>query len=263
MALNLLAILKKSKDKNSEINLNELENYEILLDYPNKIKKGDIVLNAGLTDDILPRIYNGSLTKRFLSEVYGIYINTEVDKSSNFYDLYKSARTAAANKTGLDRVLAIANSVYLQLYYRMMEYTDSYSKDKGIMTNADLSYLDGNNKRGGKAIYMDYSLINGPFLCHEFTVTLSVLLDKEKRRTGFTPFYVMGMVERDGEKAEHCWVELRDRQGKRIMLDLIGNVIQPLEKEQTYVVSKNGIKYWIDNGPLILRKNRLTKIKEI
>ena len=259
MALNLFAFLKQSNYKSPAVNLNELKDYKIILKYPNKIKNGDIVLNAGLTDEISTKIHNSSFTKQFLSEVYGIYINKNWSKSSNLYGIYNSARSTAANKEGLDRVLAIANSVNLQLYYRMLEYTDSYSKAKGIMTNADLLYLDGNYQRNGKAISLKDSLIEGPFLCHEFAVTLSVLLDKEKIRTGLRPFYVMGTVEREGEKAEHCWIELRNRKNERILLDPISNVMEPINENDTYLISKNGIKYCIDNGPLILRKNHLTK----
>ncbi|MCL5976304.1 MAG: hypothetical protein M1580_01775 [Candidatus Parvarchaeota archaeon] len=259
MTLKLSSVIKKSKEKESAINLNEFKNYEVLLKYPNKIKKGDIVLNAGLTNDIYSGIYNGSFTKRFLSEIYGIYVNKEFNKSSNLYEIYKTARSTAGNKKGLDRALAIADSVYLQLYYRMIEYTDSYSKKNGIITSADLLYFDGANQHKGKAIYLDYLLIDGPFLCHEFAVTLNVVLGKEKRKTGLKPFYVMGMIEKGGEMAEHCWVELRNGKGKRILLDPISNVVQSLDQGQKYVVSNNGVKYWIDNGPFILRKSHLTK----
>ena len=30
-------------------------------------------------------------------------------------------------------------------------------------------------------------------------------------------------------------------------------------KNENYLISANGVKYWIDNGPLILRKKSLTK----
>ncbi len=259
MTINPLYSLRKNKDKSLEIKLSELKTYEIVLKYPNKIKRGDIVLNAGLTSEILPEIYKGRFTTRFLSGIYGIYTSKELDKSPHFNEIYKTARDAAGNKSGLDRVLAIAGSFYLQVYYRMTEYTDNYSKEKGIMTKEDLLYLEGNDQRNGKAISMDYSLIYGPFLCHEFAVALNLLLEKEKRRTGLKPFYVMGMVERGGERAEHCWVELRNEKGKRILLDPISNIVQPLDEGQKYVVSDNGVKYWIDNGPLILRKSHLTK----
>lgn len=259
MAMNLSAVLKKCEEQESVINLNELKDYNIVLKYPTKIKKGDIVLNAGLTDEIYLGIYNNRFTQRFLSEVYGIHINKELHKSSNLYELYKSAVSSANGKTGLDRVLAISASVYLHLHYRMREYTDSYSKAKGILTNTDLLYLSGNNKRDGKAINIDYSLIEGPFLCHEFAITLSILLDKEIGRTGLKPFYVMGIVEKEGEKVEHSWIELRGRKGDRILMDPISNVVQPMKEGQNHVVSANGLKYWIDNGPLILRKSRLSK----
>ncbi len=245
------------KDKRLEIKLSELNTYKIVLKYPNKIKKGDIVLNAGLTDEISPEIYKGRFTKRFLSDIYGIYINKELDKSSHFNEICKIAKNAAANKKGLERALAIADSFYVQMYYRLVEYTDNYSKKKGIMTNEDLLYLEGNDQRSGKAINIDYSLVYGPFLCHEFAIALSVLLDKEKRRTGLKPFYVMGIAERDGEIVEHSWLELRGRKGKRILLDRLSNVVQPLNEGQRYVVSDNGVKYWIDNGPLVLRRNHL------
>ncbi|MCL4376727.1 DUF356 domain-containing protein [Candidatus Parvarchaeota archaeon] len=258
MALNLFAILKESK-YNQAVKLNELKDYGIVLKYPNKIKNGDIVLNAGLTAEISPRIYDTNSTNQFLSEIYGIFINKTWSKSSSLYEIYSSARSAAGDKNGLERALAIANSLYIQLYYRMMEYTDSYSKDKGIMTNSDLLYLEGNNQRKGEAISLDGSLIHGPFLCHEFAVTLSVLLNREKTRTGLKAFYTMGWVEREGEKAEHCWVELRNRKGERILLDPISNVVEYLNKNENYLISANGVKYWIDNGPLILRKKSLTK----
>ncbi|MGC8533706.1 MAG: hypothetical protein ACP5MV_03725 [Candidatus Parvarchaeum sp.] len=259
MAIKLSYDLKKRKYKSLEINLSELEKYKIVLKYPNKIKNGDIVLNAGLTEEISPEIYKGRFTKRFLSDIYGIYINKELDKSPYFNEIYKIAKNAAANKNGLERALAIADSFYVQMYYRLVEYTDNYSKEKGLMTNEDLLYLEGNDKRSGKAISTDYSLIHGHFLCHEFAIALSVLLDKEKRRTGLKPFYVMGIVEKDGEKAEHCWLELKDRKGKRILLDRLSNVAQPLKDGQRYVVSDNGVKYWIDNGPLVLRRNHFKK----
>jgi hypothetical protein len=255
MHINLSDALKKREEKEPAINLNELKNYKLVLKYPNKIKKGDIVLNGGLTDEIRSEIYNGRFIKRFLSDVYGVYINKKLDSSSNLYEIYKSSMAAAAGKRGLDRALMVAASVYSQLYYRMMEYTDSYSKKKGIMTSADLLYLDKGNSLKGKAVDIEYSLVDGPFLCHEFAVTLSFLLDKEKRRTGLKPFYVMGMVEIYGEKAEHCWVELRNKKDGRILFDPIYNVVQPLNEGQVYVVAANGTKYWIDNGPLILRRS--------
>ncbi|MEM0143357.1 MAG: hypothetical protein QXL94_05345, partial [Candidatus Parvarchaeum sp.] len=102
------------------------------------------------------------------------------------------------------------------------------------------------------------------FFCHELVTVLVFLLDKEKRKTGLKPFYVMGMVERDGKKAEHCWVELRSKKKERLLLDVISNVIQPLDEKQNYITSQNGIKYLIDNGPLILRKKGLMRrLKEI
>lgn len=255
MTSDLSAILKKSEYKNSVVNLNELKDYKIVLNYPNKIEKGDIVLNAGLTDEISSKIHDDSFTKDFLSEVYGIYINNNLwNKSSTLYEIYKFASSEASNKTGLDRALTIANSVYLKLYYRMMDYTDDYSKEEGILTNADLSYLESNNKRDGKAIPLEDSLIDGPFLCHEFAVTLTILLNKEEKRTGLKPSYVMGIVERYGEKAGHVWIELRNRKGERILLDPISDVVGYLNKNDRYFISKDGIKYWIDNGPLILRK---------
>lgn len=259
MAKNIFAIVKQSKHKNLEVNLNEIGDYKIVLKYPNKIKNGDIVLNAGLTDEISTKFYNKNFKEPFLSEVYGIYLNNVWSRSSNLYQIYNSASLAAGNKKGLDRVLAIANSVRLQLHYRITEYTDSYSKKKGILTNADLLYLERNNQRNGKAILLEELLIDGPFLCHEFAITLSVLLNREKIRTGLRAFYVMGIVERYGEKAEHCWIELRNKKDERVLFDPISNVMEYLNKNENYLISSNGIKYQIDNGPLILRKNHLTK----
>lgn len=254
MTVTLSSILRRSRYKNTAVKLNELKNYKIVLRYPDKIRDGDIVLNAGLTYEISSKIYNSISKEQLLSEVYGIYVNKNWRKSSNLYEIYNSAMSEAKDKEGLDRALAIANSLYIQLYYRMMEYTDSYSKHKGIMTNNDFLYLESENQRRGKAISLEDSLIDGPFLCHEFAILLSVLLDKEKRRTSLKPFYVMGLVEKNGEKVEHSWVELRNRKGERILLDPLSNVMEYLDKNENYLISKNGVKYWIDNGPVILRK---------
>ena len=72
MTINPLYSLRKNKDKSLEIKLSELKTYEIVLKYPNKIKRGDIVLNAGLTSEILPEIYKGRFTTRFLSGILSL-----------------------------------------------------------------------------------------------------------------------------------------------------------------------------------------------
>jgi hypothetical protein len=264
MFIRLSAVLEKSESSEFALHTDNLKDYRTILKYPSKIKNGDIILNAGLTNEIPQELYDGKFDQRFLSEIYGIRINKRLGKSTNLNTVYKSACSVAYGKTGLDRVIAIANSVYQQLYFRMNEYTDSYSKKKGIMTYADLTYLEGNDQRKGLVVDVNHSLLYGPFLCHEFAIALGLLLEKEKTRTGLEPFYVMGTVEINGETAQHCWVELRGRDGEKILLDPISNVMQPISEDSVHVKSSNGTKYTIDNGPLILRKNRLIRrLKEI
>lgn len=264
MSIRLSAVLQKSESGEFALHTDNLRDYRTILKYPSRIKSGDIILNAGLTNEIPQELYNGKFDQRFLSEIYGIRINKRLGKSTNLHMLYKSACSAAYGKTGLARAVAIANSVYQQLYFRMSEYTDSYSKKKGIMTYADLTYLEGNDQRKGLVVDVNHSLLYGPFLCHEFAITLDLLLEKEKNKTGLEPFYVMGTVDVNGETAQHCWVELRSREGKKILLDPISDVVQPISVDSFHTESSNGIKYTIDNGPLILRKNRLIRrLKEI
>jgi hypothetical protein len=254
MAISLSALLKKEKIYDSISSLANFKDYNVILRYPNRIKVGDIILNAGLTSEIYPEIDKNRIKERILSSIYGISINEKLEDYPNLYSTYKSAVSAAYGKKGLERAMSISNSVYQQLYFRMIEYTDGYSKEKGIITHSDLKYLDEEYNHTGKAVDVDYSLLNGPFLCHEFNITLYLLLEKEKRKIGFEPFYVMGTVEKNGEKAEHCWIELRNKHGNKFLLDRISDVLEPMSSYQNIIVTKKGFIYTIDNGALVLRR---------
>jgi hypothetical protein len=226
--------------------------YSLSFSMSNNIFPGDIVINAGTSSDILKGIYNGKIKPSFMKEIYGIRIDKENERS-NLSDIYKNAVNYSGNKKGVDRIISLSNSVYHQLFFRMMEYSDSYSKAKGILTPLDLDYLNENNNRDGKVFSVEAAIEEGPFLCHEFALTLYCVLNKEINNTHFKPFYVMGYVEKDNEKAGHCWIELENRNGKRFFLDRISDVAEFIDPHKQYFESSYGIKYMRDNGPLIIR----------
>lgn len=232
-----------------------LSSHSILLTPYNKIKKGDVVINAGLTSDILQNLDGKNLKKSFIKQIYGLYVDKDLDESVELSDLYKKTINYAGKKKGIDRAISITNSFYENVFFRMMEYSDNYSMEKGIMTSLDLEYLESNNYRKGKVLNLESALSDGPFFCHEFAVILYIFLDREKNKTGLEPFYRMGIVSNGQEEAEHCWIELKNKKGKILLLDRISNVAEFIDDEnKRYFKSKSGIKYFRDNGPFIARR---------
>ncbi len=259
MVFGLLHVLKGEEKDTLSLSGVNLENYKILLKNSNKIKKGDIVLNAGLTYEILPELREGRFSS-FLKDIYGVYINEKFDRDGDLYALYNTAVQFTGKKTGVERALSIADSVYRQLFYRMNEYADGASVKMGLMTSYDFSYMERNHSRKGKAFSLDSAISDGPFLCHEFSIVLSLILEKEKKNTGLAPFYTMGLVKNKGETAEHSWLELEDKKGNRFLLDKISGVAEYLPSSATECfISSSGIKYARDNGAFILRKLKISR----
>lgn len=227
--------------------------YSLSFNMSSSISPGDIVLNAGTSADISKGMQNGKIKPSFMKEIYGIKIDKENEKSNLSY-IYKNAINYSDNKKDVDRIISLSNSVYHQLFFRMEEYSDSYSKTEGILTPLDLDYLNENNKRSGKVFSMEAAIKEGPFMCHEFTLTMYSILNKEINNTHFKPFYVMGYVEKENKKAEHCWIELENGKGNRFFLDKISDVAEFMNSgKNKHFESSSGIKYTRDNGPLIIR----------
>lgn len=232
--------------------------YLILIRKANKIKKHDLVLNAGLTDEVTNNIKKGKLLSAFLKTIYGIYINADIEENTELSALYANAINQSKNKSGIGRAIAIADSIYQQLFFRMAEYSDIYGMYKGISTPLDMNYMEKYGSRHGKLFNLTSVISEGPFYCHEFAVTLYAMLEREKRRTGFEPFYVMGKVKKGDDSGMHAWIELGDKTGKRFILDEISHVLEFIpHPDIAEFTSKSGINYLRDNGPVIIRNLKI------
>ncbi len=246
--------IESQNTKKDKIYLSDLISgeYRLSLDKSDKIKPYDIVLNAGLRKDISSDLEYGKIKTSSINEMYGILID-DFSGKSEFYAIYNRARKNIANKSGIERAVSMAKSVYRQLFFRMMEYSDSYSIKSGIMTPGDLHYMEEESSRNGKVFSISSVIREGPFLCHEFAVVLYLVLSKEEQNTGFTPFYTMGYVEKNGEKAEHAWIEL-DNGKERFLLDPISGTYEFIrDRNAEHLKSKEGAEYTRESGPFIMR----------